>query len=869
MRKIVSILLFVALATVLTVGTVSAAITGSTHDMTVINTGLGTCSACHIPHKSAGPRLWASSMGATTDDHVVGSLCAACHSRAGGYAGVTVEASYAGSQVLPSITTTAHRLVSNAYTWSAGADELSAYVGVLPYMAIGGTGVDGDAEDAGGPNKIQCTTCHNVHDNTQRPFLRRSVRDLCVTCHKDRGGSAGDDGGGSGADLTANWAGNWGISNYGSHPVGPDVTTTSGHGTHATRAQTITFAQEWFQVFESGTARTGAVPTDASGIWNLGRHTAAATDSAVIAGSSRPGSGIDGGVVCVSCHAVHGYQPDNTATTGAAGNLTPVGNLLGITQGVGPKAGMTYDGDIYDGNLADGANFLCEACHHISPASSTWANAAAWAAGTNISPRNFTPNGPDATSTYTGAFFPNPGMTSYSHPIDNAWIQNTLIVTTFTTNWPYGQGQDAGTGVDGILCESCHTPHAVRNIRRNAATRAGTAGDIKTDASSFLLRDDVDEICNGCHGGSATVSKHHPVGNMNKAVAVAGLGRTGNGATKKPGSVAADGAVGNGDTLLSCGDCHNAGNQGQAAHNWDGQLSGIAVDPDWDADSESCEKCHYAIRDGSADITMLTPTQISGQDWGTEANYQKGTATTDAVGTHFLGDVNSIFGWSNGLTQGGGAFNAAAGVVWGSADFPNATGLGSSQFGSRLTAGGDGSGGLGDHLICESCHELEPTKNAGNGAGRKLLLASFAENTNEVDSFFCEGCHGHNPGMEMQASTGTVTHPLTGSTVSRTGTTPNTTTPWANGIAGNIGNGTYPAFGTVNCDSCHQVHDSATDSATFILDGADSTVGINAGYDFLTNRGGGSLAANHVQHPRGIGANGVNYDGFCQQCHPY
>jgi predicted CXXCH cytochrome family protein len=39
---------------------------------------------------------------------------------------------------------------------------------------------------ASGPYALQCTTCHNAHDNSHPPFLQRPLPALCHGCHKKR-----------------------------------------------------------------------------------------------------------------------------------------------------------------------------------------------------------------------------------------------------------------------------------------------------------------------------------------------------------------------------------------------------------------------------------------------------------------------------------------------------------------------------------------------------------------------------------------------------------------------------------------------------------------------------------------------------------
>jgi len=150
-----------------------------------------------------------------------------------------------------------------------------------------------------------------------------------------------------------------------------------------------------------------------------------------------------------------------------------------------------------------------------------------------------------------------------------------------------------------------------------------------------------------------------------------------------------------------------------------------------------------------------------------------------------------------------------------------------------------------NQVVCESCHELESSKNV---AGTALLLHKYVEgDTNDSSagsgsfaSELCEGCHGTSPGGK--------THPLTGDTVDSTGALLDNTSndpPAANPPNGNA---TYPANNAMNCDSCHQPHDADTDSGTYILE------------DNVTSTGGAG-------DTRGTDIVDLTYHEFCRDCH--
>ncbi len=840
MRKAGLILLMVVLATMLAVGVAFAAsVVGTPHDITQQAPAQGTCSVCHIPHKSPGTeRLWASPMGggAVNIDGVVGRLCFACHNVGGVYGnqstGSVPLAGLAGQFVFPSVNS-AHGLNISGYVTdgvgAAGVDEVDGAALTLPYTAAG----DNEDSKAGVTNMIQCTSCHNVHDNTSnRPFLRRNIRDLCINCHNTRFTSDGATWTYGDAVALTTWSGA-GRTNLGSHPVGTNVTgDVSGGG-----SPIITFNFEWFQPFDDpdGTIDGGFTYTDGTGVWNLGRHSA--TTTAVVPGV---GNAAGEGVVCVSCHAIHGVQDDTDPSTPIQ---LPSGNLLGTIQSPG---NIAIDPQAYNGD-GDAANTLCEKCHHNSDAAGAWANAAAWATA-----GNFTPND---NVDYAGTDFPNPGGTPFTHPIDDAAINNDAC-DGIPAIWPVSSVAGLG-GNQAVICESCHVPHPARALLKSRADVNNVA-----NAGQFLLRDSQVGICANCHGSS--FANHHPITGTVPANDMPNIGAV-------PGSGADDGVIGDGNTVLECADCHN----GSGAHNWN-TAGGVGLDPDWQpadngrdpADvmandrlvanaSRTCEECHYRLRTGAIDTTVLTPTHAAADEWGTENEFQK-----TGVGTHFLGDVTAAnIDWTTGSTNGAeGTFNATT-TAWPAGGWSRWDALGS----DNTTAATEG-----QHLVCESCHELEPDKNA---AGSKLLLMAFAEGTtataNQATNFFCEGCHTSNGPAN--------THPLTGDIVSRTGNALDTLSPYLDAAAPTAvgGYSTYPPAnnakatpGEMSCDSCHQVHDSATNSATYILDAPEANVG-NPDTLFETTRGEPvlTLGGGHVSHPRGNAD--ADYTQFCEQCHMY
>jgi len=529
-KKIFCVLLAVA-ALAFVAGPAMAAITGTSHAVATGNKS--QCSVCHIPHGGAGARLWPVTP--TTGASFVGlvsTLCASCHYATGAYGAAFVGAN------------------SDAYvynTFSHGVQMTIAQVPQGSTLTSSGLPYSGDAGQTpptGGV--IECTSCHNVHDDTNRPFLRATLNTICQRCHSLRNYQAGTDSSGAGASW-ANWGATIRATNPGSHPVGPDITgdvTVVGNSP-------ITFPAQ-AQIIISATANN----------WGLGGHRAVDGDT--------------GGVGCNTCHAVHGIQAD-TGETSPPTAVSPTLNMLIFAQASTGAEGETAPAGRSVANGDGGFNQFCEECHI----------------------------GPDPAGYALANSNPNPGGTSFGHPVDQMNSQYEAGVTTFfggTVNIPAGGGFTAGTNVAPLIpiCESCHTPHPSANNPNRASILAG--------AGPFILRDNPATVCAGCH--TASFAGHHPVG-QNISTALSGAA-----------SYLATGyTLG---TTLGCGTCHTSG----GAHNWavtggaiglnanwrpanngrdfatptNDQFVGTGTAPAYYA-STTCMDCHYAYQARGADPT--------------------------------------------------------------------------------------------------------------------------------------------------------------------------------------------------------------------------------------------------------------------------
>ena len=894
MKKAGLILLMVACATVLTIGsTFAAGVIDTPHDVTSIAalTAQGACSVCHIPHKSTGDRLWSatqSSVGAYFDQRGdVGVLCSSCHVTDGAYKANLTQASWAEKYVYAPMS---HDVVIDPYVMTDTQDDVS--LSGLPYAT------KDDPIDKGDPNTIQCTSCHNVHDNaTNKPFLRVNIRDLCIRCHYDRAHDGTDWQNGATAGIIDDWGGGLGRFNLGSHPVGTNITGDM-PGTRVTPI--IVFDDlaptAWIQFFNDDAGITDR--TDDSeypaggGWWNLGRHTA--TDADVL-----PGTGKDGGVVCVTCHAIHGVQDDTDPTEDKIAidlvlppinewDYNPNVNLLALPQSSGmspPGSPVIANGGFMGDDLLDGANRLCEACHR----------------GGIAGPDPFSLELNDESGPYQGDFFPNPGGTDYTHPIDDVVVL-TEAVSEFPDYWPDGGAGDPTPPPEPTpipICESCHIAHPARSIItvRGDITPGVLINDPPTDgAGQFILRNGAFAVCAECH--TTGIGDHHPVGTMTNDFPLV---------IDVPWDtlqIGKDGFIGNSDEHIECGDCHNM----PGAHGWPGPNQ-INLDPDWwplnngrdpldtmlgelansMGASATCELCHYKMQQGPwiAGIDpATTPTNDSATDWDKSDYPPAGEYQKIGEGTHFLGEVNAGAGaeiiWSDGwMGPDPGTLFDARYERWPNSNPSGATGW--SRWGTTTE---------GVHLVCESCHELEPDKNE---PGSKLLLFWFAEDyddpinqgKNAKTSYFCEGCHSENGPDGTHAMSedivsrtnlpldidNTNTFKLLRTNAAGIGTgTPDITPPGAPGYS------TFPSGGAdlMNCDSCHQVHDANTDSRTYILDAPDPNV--TAGPDTDDYERGGPPHVDPYKagfaHPLGNtdladGPPDLNYTGFCDQCHWY
>jgi predicted CXXCH cytochrome family protein len=441
MKRIASIALVGAV--VAFAGQAWAGVSGSAHDVAsalgAAAAGFGVCSSCHIPHKAVGDRLWPKPItGTSALRGDVGNLCTYCHDPTNGVLGASQTPYPFKDQK-----TSTHGMVKTNLP-----DVANSFDTTLPYMGVASA-------------NMQCTSCHNVHDQSgvgQLAFLQAPIDVLCARCHSNRQFVNGVAQSGSTAATGA-----WGVAtrsgfdstgaagNPGSHPVGTDilgdVSTHNWNGVAASADSPVTTTIMAIEAWGTGTN------------YPLGPKLiggAVAADAATFTG----------GVGCVTCHMVHGR---NGAT-----NADPNPDLLVFYQTENGVTGQANGVDV------DTNNALCEACHRgAAPAT--------------------------ATGTYAGTFFPNPGAGTGTHPVDDYYLLVDAGVTGVPAGWPTGITTRADGGSPHLICESCHTPHPLQSVTR------GQTNVVAPGTNNHILRNADRLICDNCHTGTG-VANHHPIG---------------------------------------------------------------------------------------------------------------------------------------------------------------------------------------------------------------------------------------------------------------------------------------------------------------------------------------------------------------------
>ena len=382
------------------------------------------CKICHDT-ASASPAIrgWAGSTatsGSGWSAKSLSYLCYMCHQSAPVLAGThnATNTAYAA---------TSHGfLISRAPDAPEGTTESAgAFISDsgLPYAKTAG---------------LECTSCHNVHVATARPFLNRAnVQALCNTCHPGRVNNASA---GSVTGLLGH-GGSWST-----HPTTRTVVDTGAVNIKAVIAAEMSYA----------------VPAAGSWTWRVGGHNATGTQGS-------PGHGVD----CWTCHAVHGRDD--------AGVAAPAGNhYLAIENNT---------------NLGVSGSALCEGCHFGGAAGEQVGTLAVVSPLYSDHPidslanRTFYPTGTSLPVAWTqaqpffnaGAFSP---VCSSCHDVHGGIAGTPLL------QWP--QAAADNTFSYGVWCFACHaaaqlSPPGHHSTKGNIALADGDPIDSQL-------------TCGSCHG---------------------------------------------------------------------------------------------------------------------------------------------------------------------------------------------------------------------------------------------------------------------------------------------------------------------------------------------------------------------------------
>ena len=420
-----------------------AALDLSHHDLPNYNTASTQKDKCFYCH---GLKDVNSGAAIAVDFGTVGGFCVArCHSGgsvAGAGGGIIPQApasvSTANAVVRPLASTEAIK-----FTQAHGDNTLKQINGSAVASSVGSSGFPYTTT---GTNKLECTSCHAVHDATNTPFLWSAlsagagVDGFCDKCHASRATNK----------LAA------GTNPNGMHPVDFAVNYANalaradavGGGGPARNKRTISL--DWSAaangtttgIFDVVTANgTGLNGAQNTGIYQTGGHLG---NFAKYSGAATDVMG------CYTCHSAH--QPGISG----ANNLT----VLPLLE---PGANT-------------GFNPLCTGCHGSA---GTWAN--------NMNDNSVGGNSP--------AYYGHPygSLTTATIWVPAGVSTYTVSVGGFTFTLPTATIEAANTqngiqfGTNGaLLCSSCHDVHdGVANTKSLANLGQGTGS-----------------ICNACHDGS-------------------------------------------------------------------------------------------------------------------------------------------------------------------------------------------------------------------------------------------------------------------------------------------------------------------------------------------------------------------------------
>ena len=225
----------------------------------------GACAVCHNTSPTPALRGWGMTDtppgGKLWYGTKIAPLCYPCHRTGNTYSASSMEA-YAFDDGAHGFTKAQVNQPHSAVLGSAQVEDYGATT--LPYTITGGV-----------TTNIDCTSCHNVHNNNFPPFSMKGAAvnsldfsGLCRTCHvgRENGGLVGTEN-----SLTI------GATEYSTHPTDIAIADIAANG--ITRFVTV----------DPRMSRTATVP-----LWNLG--------------GKRTNALAGGTMSCQTCHAVHGDE---------------------------------------------------------------------------------------------------------------------------------------------------------------------------------------------------------------------------------------------------------------------------------------------------------------------------------------------------------------------------------------------------------------------------------------------------------------------------------------------------------------------------------------------------------------------------------
>lgn len=477
MRHLRIILALAAAAlTILWGGAALAGVATTPHDVSTMLTK-SVCEPCHLPHGATGDRLWAttkSSGGTGWNTLTISQLCGSCHYGTNAY----------GGSITPNdMTNYAYNGSNHGYA-TANLASRSSY----DNAALGASGLPYVASA-----NIQCSSCHNPHENLVRPFMRLAtgtVETMCLLCHARNNGDG----------ATALYGAANSVNGFSQHPVNIAYAAGGASGNPSLKTlDTALFATT------RGTASQGDISvTDALGGKLLGAD------------------GTSGNMGCPTCHQVHG---DGSTTTRNQWLLVTANQISTGTPTSSALCEACHSGGAGNGTVLVGSakdhpidNVLSGRAAHFDwtpwasssayeSADSTWPESGSaspmWAGCTSCHSAHYGLAGSPIQRSYaqTGGSPFNPTPTTDLHN-STQWCESCH---TGASKAPYGHHSVKDNYASSLInCGDCHvggTPDTTIAAGQLSAHRNWAALDLP--ASPNPVNGERANFCLKCHAGTA------------------------------------------------------------------------------------------------------------------------------------------------------------------------------------------------------------------------------------------------------------------------------------------------------------------------------------------------------------------------------